>query len=256
MWAFAIWDRTTRRLFCSTDRFGIKPFYYIFNNGNFYFASEYKPLKLVPDFKSDLNYDQIFRGLQLGWLTYEDETYFDCIQRLPSAHNLIFDPEKGITTTRYWDIYHKPKLNGQFENRAEKFRELFQDSVKIHNRSDVQVGACLSGGLDSSAIVSALAAMYPEQQIKTFNIFYTGKDAVDERPWMMEVPAKYQNVEAHTYSPPTEELWDAFEQSQYYADVPLSASSPVSQYAVMREAAKQGCKVLLDGQGSDEYLAG
>ena len=90
MWAFAIWDKLTSSLFCSRDRFGIKPFNYILEDHRFYFASEYKALKEAPIFKPELNMNQVYRGLQLGWISYDDETYYKCIQSLPAACNMTY----------------------------------------------------------------------------------------------------------------------------------------------------------------------
>jgi asparagine synthetase B (glutamine-hydrolysing) len=90
MWAFAIWDKTRRELFCSRDRFGIKPFYYIHAGDKFYLGSEYKPLKFSPLFDSKFNYRQISRGLFLPMASYQDETYFECLKILPARTNLIF----------------------------------------------------------------------------------------------------------------------------------------------------------------------
>jgi asparagine synthase (glutamine-hydrolysing) len=123
-------------------------------------------------------------------------------------------------------------------------------------RSDVKVGACLSGGIDSSAIVSMVSSLFPGISMDTFTIFFDGKHEVDERPWVNEVVKQYPNLNPHFYKPGNDELGDAFEKTQYYADVPLSGSSYLSQYFVMRLASQHRVKVLLDGQGSDEYLAG
>ena len=94
MWAFAVWDSKSKKIFCSRDRFGIKPFLYIHQGSKFYFASEYKPLKLSPIFLTELNLNQIKRGLQLGWVAYQDETYFTKIKALPEGCNLIFENER------------------------------------------------------------------------------------------------------------------------------------------------------------------
>jgi len=97
MWAFAIWDKTSRELFCSRDRFGIKPFYYIHAGDKFYFGSEYKPLKFSPLFDNKLNYRQISRGLFLPMASYQDETYFECLKILPARTNLIFKNGKDFS---------------------------------------------------------------------------------------------------------------------------------------------------------------
>lgn len=255
MWALAIWDPKKNLLFCSRDRFGIKPFYYIHSGNRFYFGSEYKPLKKSPLFHPTINEQQIARGLKLGWTFFRDETYFSCIKRLPAAHNLYFDGQ-SISLKRYWDIQTGYKISLSKEERMEKFRELFMDSIRLHMRSDVRVGSCLSGGIDSSSIVSAVSTLFPEKQLDTFTVYYDGNNEVDERPWVEEVLKKYPNLVPHFYKPADDELAEAFEEANYYADVPIAGSSMLSQYFVMKLASEKGVKVLLDGQGSDEYLAG
>ncbi len=256
MWAFAIWDVATKTLFCSRDRFGIKPFNYIYKDGEFYFASEYKPLKLSPHFSSELNTAQVSRALQLGWLVYRDESFFKCIHVLPPAHNLIFKQGK-LEVKRYWDIDFSKKVNGSFEEKRERFRALFDDSIRLHLRSDVPVAATLSGGIDSSAIVSKVATMYPDQLFKTFSIYYEGKDSVDERPFVNEVINKYKNsLQPFYYSPGEKEIAEQFHNAVHHSDVPVTGSSFFSQYFVMQSIAAQKIKVVLSGQGADDYLGG
>lgn len=255
MWAFVIWDNQKKELFASRDRFGIKPFYYINNSGSFYFSSEYKGLKPTPYFTNQINTRQAARGLQLGWKCYHDESYFDCIKILPAAHNLFFKEGK-ISVSKYWDIQNFNNSILTYSEKVEAFQTLFSNSVNLHMRSDVEVGACLSGGIDSSSIVSYLGAKYPDSKIKTFTIYYDGKNEVDERPWVNEVIRKYPHIQNFTYTPKEEELKEYFEKTLYYADVPIASSSPVSQYAVMKLVSEHQIKVVLDGQGSDEYLSG
>lgn len=255
MWALALWDHTTNRFFCSRDRFGIKPFNYIFKDGRFYFSSEYKALKVSPVFTSDINLAQMYRGLQLGWIAYHDETYFQCINALPAACNLFLENGK-LRIEKYWDVDLSSKFSGSAEEKSEVFRSMFLDSIQLHMRADVEVGGCLSGGLDSSAIACAVAKMYPEVDFKTFTIFYQGKDAVDERPWVQKVLQANPNLKNYELSPSENDIAEGFERALYFADVPIAGSSPVSQYFVMGLARSKGLKVVLDGQGSDEYLAG
>lgn len=255
MWAMAIWDKTTGELFCSRDRFGIKPFYYILEGDRFYFGSEYKALKKSPLFTNDLNLDQVSRGLQLGWVCYNDETYFSKLKSLPAASNLIYAKGK-VEVTQYWDIDPHAKSNLTVEEKYNKFRELFLDSIKLHMRADVEVGGCLSGGIDSTAIAASVSKLFPEINFKTFTIYYEGKDEVDERPWVNSVLKENKSLVDFSYSPTEKDLKDHYEHAFYAADVPLAGSSPISQYFVMKLAKEKGIKVLLDGQGSDEYLAG
>ncbi|MBA3899868.1 MAG: asparagine synthase (glutamine-hydrolyzing), partial [Bacteroidetes bacterium] len=256
MWAFAIWDKVNRVLFCSRDRFGIKPFYYIFGSGVFYFASEVKALKHSPIFNGQINNRQVIRLLQFGWADYKDETFYESVKSLPEASNLIFKNGK-IEIKRYWDLSEKQIISeGSFEERKEKFKSLFEDSIRMHYRSDVEVGAALSGGLDSSSIVAVAANMFPEKTIKTFNIFYEGSGAVDERPFVYELAKKYKNIDPYYYSPKDDELLDALDKVNYHQDVPVPGSSAISQYFVMKMAKGNNVTVLLDGQGADEYLGG
>lgn len=251
MWAFAIWNKTKKELFCSRDRFGIKPFYYIHSGNKFYFGSEYKPLKITPVFRNDLNLMQVSRGLQLGWVTYHDETYFEQIKQIPASCNLFFSGSEA-KIEKYWELSPEKSTGG----KTEDFLELFTDSIRLHMRSDVEVGACLSGGLDSSSIVSSVAKNFPASRLRTFTIFYEGKDEVDERPWVREVLEKYPSVRQESFSPSDADVVSCFADAVKFSDVPLTGSSPLSQYFVMKLASQHKMKVLLDGQGADEYLAG
>jgi len=255
MWAFALWDIATQSLFCSRDRFGIKPFHYIEEGGRFYFGSEYKALRCSPLFSARLNVNQALRGLQLGWNAYHDESYYTCVRTLPPASNLYWK-DGNFKLERYWDVSTVQDTGGSFADDAERFRELFMDSIHLHMRSDVEIGSCLSGGIDSSAITAAVGKLFPETAFKTFTVYYEGKDAVDERPWVAEVLKQNSRLKPYYLQPSDEEIAAEFEKAIYHADVPLAGSSPISQYFVMKLAAAHGVKVLLDGQGSDEYLGG
>jgi len=255
MWAFAIWDSREKMLFASRDRFGIKPFYYINEDDRFYFASEFKALKKCPLFKSGINLSQVSRGLQMGWTCYNDETYFEVIRALPAAHNLTFYNGR-LTISRYWDVETGNYNPMSFDEKKEKFLKLFDDSIRLHMRSDVPVASCLSGGLDSSAIVSQVQARNPGVKYKTFSIYYEGKDDVDERPFIREVIAKYPAIEPYYFSPVDKDVTESFHHAMYHAEVPCTGSSFISQYFLMKLIGMHKIKVVLDGQGADEYLAG
>jgi len=255
MWAFVIWDTEKKSLFASRDRFGIKPFYYILSAERFYFGSEFKALKKTPLFKNDLNISQVYRGLQMGWTSYHDETYFSVIKALPAAHHLTLH-NGTLTVSRYWDIETGKYDNLSFEEKKNTFRNLFAESIRLHMRSDVPVASCLSGGIDSSAIVSMVQHLNPGQAYKTFSIYYEGKDDVDERPFISEVIKSYPGIEPFYFSPSGDEVREAFHHALYHADVPATGSSFISQYFLMKLISSQQIKVVLDGQGADEYLAG
>lgn len=255
MWAFALWDGQKQKLFCSRDRFGIKPFYYIWRDGRFYFASEVKALRKSPLFSSILNKAQVGRFLQLGWVTYAGETFFEGLEQLPAAHNLTL-AEGRVHISRYWDLPNAPKVGLSFEEARESFRQYFYDSIRLHMRSDVEVGACLSGGIDSSAVVSVVGDAFPELSFNTFTIYYTSRRGMDERPFAESVLEKYPNLRPNFYEPGDQTLLDAFNHFVWVQDFPIAGSSYFSQYFIMQQAKQRGIKVMLDGQGSDEYLIG
>src|ERR671939_454083 len=148
MWAFALWDEPRCRLFCSRDRFGVKPFYYRFEGGRFVFASEPRAFRADPETRLEPNPLAVRDYLDQAYLDHTDETFFAGIRKLPPAHSLVVDGH-GLRLSRYWSLdEHEPPGDA-----AEAFRELFLDSIRLRLRSDVPAGTALSGGLDSSAIV-------------------------------------------------------------------------------------------------------
>lgn len=255
MWALAIWDSRKEELFCSRDRFGIKPFLYILEGDRFYFGSEYKALRPSPVFSNDLNMRQIRRGLQMGWVVYQDETYFEKVKALPEACNLLYRNGK-VKIERYWDLQPLSKDQRTYQEKTIEFRERLIDSLRLHMRSDVEVGACLSGGIDSSSITSIVGHLYPDVDFRTFTIYYAGENAVDERPFVKSILQKYPHIRNVDYSPQKEALRECFHRMCYHIDVPTNWSSDISQYYVMELAGRHKMKVLLDGQGSDEFLGG
>ncbi len=257
MWAFVIWDETTKTLFCSRDRFGIKPFYYTRPaEGQFYFASEYKPLKKTPGFQNNLNLAQVSRGLQLGWICLADETYFTAIKSLPAAHNLILKNDK-VTIEKYWELDFNQHASGNIKEKTTHFKELFSNSIQLHLRSDVPVAASLSGGIDSSSIVSYTLSSNPSLNLQTFSIYYDGENDVDERPFIEEVVLKYRKqIDARYFKPSDKDVQEHFHRALYHCDVPAAGSSFLSQYFVMKLIAENNIKVVLSGQGADDYLGG
>ena len=201
MWAFALWDVRKRLLFCARDRFGIKPFHYYWDGRLFAFASEIKALLAHPDIPRRPNDAVIYDYLALGSLDHTDETFFEGIKRLPPAHYLLFDLEGGdLEIRRWWDVQVNCSLDGSrpADDRelAAQFRDLLTDSVRLRLRSDVPIGTCLSGGLDSSSIVCLANRLMLEEgavprelvgeRQKTFTACFDDP-AIDERPYVQQV---------------------------------------------------------------------
>jgi asparagine synthase (glutamine-hydrolysing) len=256
MWAFALWDKLTSELFCSRDRFGIKPFYYIHEGDKFYFGSEYKVLKQTSVFSNELNLDQVSRGLQLGWVCYDDETYFSKMKSLPAGCNLTFKNSK-IQIDNYWDLNANagPRIKCIDDAKGELYK-LLTESVSIHMRSDVEIAICLSGGIDSSTLTGFMTKVFPQNNFKSYSIYYDGKNEVDERPFINAVVNKYPSILPRFYNPKPNEIIERFDKIMHQVDVPSTGSSNFSHYYLLEKIKEEGIKVVVDGQGADEYLAG
>ena len=255
MWAIVLWNPVTKTLFCSRDRFGIKPFFYANKNGALHAASEIKAVRKSPLCSNALNEDQIIRGLYLGWMQHWEETYFSDVHILPAAHNLEWCGG-NIRVWRYADVNINSIQQQPFEQSAQKFRELFIDAINITSRRDVPMGVCLSGGLDSTSIASVLASAGHEQEVLTFTAYYTGQGEVDERPYINHVLKRYPTIKPFYIQPTDTDVAAAFDRIVGLMDAPMPSSSYISQYFVMGLAAQHGVKVVLDGQGSDEMMGG
>ena len=249
MWAFAIWDKRRRELFCSRDRFGIKPFYYIHAGDRFYFGSEYRPLKLSPLFRDTLNDRQLSRGLFVPLVSYRDETYFECLKALPARTNLLFK-DGVVSLSEYWDIDLSRRFHGSFEDKKSRFLELFGDSVKLHMRSDVEIGGGLSGGLDSSSIASVIGKDFGGRRYRAITVYYEDKARrMDERSWARVVTAAFPNIDPIYCSPSDDEVRSSLDQMMWLHEVPIRSTSAVSYYFLMKLAAQAGLKVMLEGHG-------
>ena len=261
MWAFCIWDSTKKELFCARDRLGIKPFYYYFDRGIFAFASEIKALLQI-GIPREPNDGLIFDFLKFGILDHTDDTFFKNIKKLPQSHYLRIDREGTLTLQQYWDLEVSNEIEGSEsdEEYAERFLDLFTDSVRLRLRSDVPIGSCLSGGLDSSSIVTvANSLMYPGDKLadgrqKTFSSCFEIKQ-FDEREYVEEVASK-TNAETNYVFPDAHKLLRELDSLVWHQEEPFASTSMYAQWQVMKSASERGVKVLLDGQGGDEQLAG
>jgi asparagine synthase (glutamine-hydrolysing) len=256
MWAFALWDGRRRRLFCSRDRFGVKPFYYRWDVARFVFASELKAFRAAGPLEAHL--PAVRDYLEQGYVDHTDETFFEGIRKLPPAHSLVVD-ERGPRTTRYWSLEPRERPS----DSAEAVRELFLDAVRLRLRSDVPVGTCLSGGIDSSAIVGAVDHLLRTEaenarpvgdRQRTFTAFFD-QPGYDERPYAEAVVERTRS-QPHWITFDSRELIDVLPSIVRAQDEPFGSTSIVAQWFVMREAKRAGLKVMLDGQGADEILAG
>ena len=251
MWAFAIWDTRKKRLILARDRFGVKPLYYTKEQNYFAFSSELKPLAAYKNFEIDINRKKIPFYLIYGNRLNSNDTYLNGINTLPASHYLVF--ENGRTElVQYYDIADTGKTNLSEAELTGSIVALLEDSIKLRFRSDVPVGTCLSGGFDSSSIVS-LASDAGENNIETFSAVWNEKDC-DESYYIDIVNERFK-CSANKVIPQESEFAEVFQKLCYYQEIPTEGPGLYPQWYVMQKA-KEKVKVLLDGQGGDEVFGG
>lgn len=256
MFAFAIYDSEHQNLFLARDRVGIKPLYYTIVDSTLYFASEIKALCTIPALKPSLNYQSLFDFLVFNRTDIYDETFFNEIKRIPNGCYANFD-QKGLQTTQWWNPENY--LNTGSEDNLEKIldtvHDLFVSAVQLRMRSDVPVGSCLSGGLDSSIITGILFhSNKVDKDYPTFTASFPGY-SIDETRYIDELNKKYPFKNIRTF-PTAEKAYNNLKDFVYTNDEPVFNPSFFSQYEVMKLAREYGVTVLLDGQGGDENFAG
>jgi asparagine synthase (glutamine-hydrolysing) len=258
MWSFAIYDREKKNVFCSRDRFGVKPFYYSEENGTFYFGSEIRQL-LAAGIKPLAEMEIVIDYLVLGLEEYDHRTFFKNIFRLLPGHILTIDLVSGKRTIeKYYHLTVSNAAKGwDLETAASEYFNEFNRSVKYRLRSDVRVGTCLSGGLDSSVIASIAALNYKHHSGESFHAITASSidQQNDEVNYARQV-ADASGLNWHITKPSITDFLEAINEVVKVQEEPFGSPSIFMQYFVMKEARRQGCPVLLDGQGGDETLLG
>jgi len=260
MFAFVIWDDKEKRLFAVRDRFGIKPLYWVEGQGGVAFASEIKQLLDLPGGERRMNLPRVRDFLVGGISNHTAETMYSGVRQLRGGEWAVVDAQDGggvrITVRRWHDIGRSPAGRMSGKEAAEIFRELMEQSIRLHLRADVPVGACLSGGLDSSSIVGLMARILPEDHrgLHTVSACFTDK-SVDEKPYMDAV-IHATGATPHFVFPKPEDALEHAGLITWHQDEPFASTSIIAQWCVFSEAQRAGIKVMLDGQGADEILAG
>lgn len=260
MFAFIIWDDHAKTLFAARDRYGIKPLYYVANEQGSAFASEIKQLLDLPGGARSLNLARAHDFLANGISDHTAETFFEGVMQLRGGESALLDLSAGRISApviKRWHAVALPEIQPISErDAADRFRALLSDSVRLHLRADVPVGSCLSGGLDSSSIVCLMAQMLSAESagLHTVSACYAEK-SVDEKPFMDAVVAK-TGAQPHFIFPRAEDVFQRASDITWHQDEPFGSTSIFAQWCVFEEARKVGIKVMLDGQGADEILAG
>lgn len=257
MFAFAIWDKDTKTLFCARDRFGEKPFYYAEEGSSFYFASEIKAL-LAAGISIKKNQRKLHNFILYGVLEDSkrpEDSFYENIKQLPPAHYITLKQNGRIDIQRYWEVETDEKLNLSLGEAMTEFQRLFDRSVERRLRSDVKVGSSLSGGLDSSSILSSVSRIQgPASHYESFSARF--RDFSKDEGRYIDLMNEHCSVNGNPIFIEAEHFETYLSSVLAYQDEPIGSASILAQFMVMKEASARQVPVLLDGQGADEYLAG
>lgn len=256
MFSFVFYDRIEQQLTLVRDAFGIKPFFYALKDKEIYFASELSPLLRLRQEAVKPNLQRAYDYLVHGDYDSCGQSFVEDVNHLPPAHYFTFDIKTGMATApaAWW----KPNLSKSsalsFEQAVEKLRELFLDSVKLHLRSDVPLGVALSGGIDSSAVVSAVRYLQPDLPLNTFS-YVASDEFLSEEKWIDLLNERMDAV-PHKVIANEREMQADLDAMLMKQGEPFGSTSIYAQYRVFKLAKESGVTVTLDGQGADELLAG
>lgn len=260
MFAFVMLDYNKKEFYAVRDRFGVKPLYYYMSADAIYFASEIKQIRTSPDYKFSINESIARQFLATGAVDHTEDTFDTQIKHVPCGHYIQIDvsTDGRKFEKKKWYTLKPSKWKGSYDEAVVQFRNLLTDAVNLRLRSDVKVGSCLSGGLDSSSIVCIAA-----DQLKKKGE-YAGQETVtacydnakyDEWNFAQEV-IKKTNAHAHRVFPDFKQLQKEIDSFLWHQDEPVGSTSAFSQWAVFKATNEAGLKVMIDGQGADEQLAG
>ncbi len=244
MFAFVIWDSVNKQLVGARDYFGIKPFYYANMNGSFIFGSEIKSFIPHPDFVKKVNKKALKPYLTLQYSATE-ETFFEGVYKLPPAHCFIYKDDK-LEIKKYWD-FDFTSSEEAFEVYRDRIDETVKESVKAHKISDVEIGAFLSGGVDSSYVT---ACMMPD---KTFSVGFNYEKFSEVN--LAKELSDILKIENYQKMVTADECFESFSDIQYHMDEPQSNPSSVPLY-FLAKLAKEQVTVVLSGEGADEIFGG
>jgi asparagine synthase (glutamine-hydrolysing) len=256
MWAFAIYDQQQNTLFCARDPYGVKPFYYLENQTHFGFASEIKALIAIPSYKATANKKALLAYFGLSKIETETEGFFKGVYELQPGYTLSYD----LTTQQKSIAQYYLPTHIEAKQAKNQFKATLENAVALRLRADVPLGFCLSGGLDSSSLLHLAAKINQNKKVTSLanglHAFTAANDSpLDERKWAEQM-ITHTDATWHVSELNSQQLIDALPQLIYHQDIPLLSTSTFAQSSVMKSAAHQNIKILIDGQGGDELFAG
>ncbi|MES2150752.1 MAG: asparagine synthase (glutamine-hydrolyzing) [Pseudomonadota bacterium] len=259
MWSFSLFDIANDLIFCSRDRFGIKPFYYSNSDQRFVFGSEIKQVLLGAKIDPVANLPAVRDFLVEGYHGHTNDSFFQQVHSLKAGHNLLYSlKSKRFLESRYYDLSVRFGLP---EMKAAEATELllkdFKRAIGYQLRADVKVGVCLSGGLDSSCIAGLSASLYNAATRDRMQAIHAkSSEANTDESCFAQQMAKFSHIDLTIVQPAKEDFTRAMDEVVYCQEEPFATPSIFMQYFAYQAAKQAGCKVMLDGQGCDEILLG
>lgn len=258
MWAFAIYDKKNQEIFCARDRFGVKPFYYATINNQWVFGSEIKQLLTLQD-KATVNKQILADYLIIGFEEHQETTFFENISKLMPAHYLTYNLAQH---TYKIEKYYEVKINSALANLNEEdsiqaYKNVFESSINLRLRSDVKVGTCLSGGIDSSAVALFASKQYTQQGGGVFNAIHASStEKLNDESSYAKIVSDYLRLQLYITQPTKQNFEETLNKVIEAQEEPFGSPSIMMQYFVMQKAKETGTTVMLDGQGGDETFLG
>ncbi|MFO8002207.1 MAG: asparagine synthase (glutamine-hydrolyzing) [Marinilabilia sp.] len=253
--AFAIWDTLRKSLFLARDRVGIRPLFYTLHEGRLIFGSEIKALFEFPEVPRALDHEALAQVFTF-WTTLSPRTSFEGIKELSPGHYLYFE-DGSVTLKRYWSQTfprNGEAFHGSFGEAGEMLDYLLKDAVRLRLRSDVPVGAYLSGGLDSSVIAQLIQENSPEGLLETFSIGFS-EQSFDEGDFQ-NIMAGLLGTRHHRTQCNVHDIASYFPKTVWHAEMPLLRTAPVPMLMLSELVHKFNFKVVMTGEGADEMLGG
>ncbi len=258
MFSFVLFNKEENLAFCARDRFGVKPFYYYEQNDCIAFASEIKQFTVFENWIAEANQQRAYEYLQFGWQDHSNETLFKNVYQLKAGHYLILELKNLQKNTKQWYDLNNCNGDAHLNNDVQKFSELFHHAVYLQLSSDKKTGACLSGGMDSSSIVVAANAQIRkdgrQQLLETVSCCF--EDIQFEESVYITSVVEKENCINHKVFPDLGALYQQLDTIIWQQDEPFGSMSILAQWELFKKAKQEKIKIMLDGQGADEWLAG
>jgi len=256
MFALVFVDIRRRTAIAARDRYGIKPLYFWEIGSQIHFASEIKQFAAHPRWRAQLERQKAVEYLLYGVTDHDYRTLFEGVRHVVPGTYIQWDAsQSGVTTTRWWSP-ERGDFDGSFDDAVDRYRQLFRESLALHLRADVPIASCLSGGLDSSAIVGCLSQWFPQDSAALHTFTAGSEEARINEVRYAQAVNDFSGAIGHVLVPTADHLWASVDRLTWHQDEPFSSTSIFAQWCVFEEMARHGIKVALDGQGADEQLGG